>query len=302
MQLRVQLESAWFHTKPVPVAVDRPRFRESIVLRARTPCRCAASEPERLPTCRERHRGAAIPSAVRAPPRRSATAPSAPTPSAARGRAFGRPAGCATGWCFAAARHRSDVSHCLAFGQPRRQPGLHRREPKNLLDQIRIHTKPASAVDNQHECAMRREKKSVSPLATGFTCSTSPGTAAAGRNIIEPLAHAAAKPRQRLPQQPLEHRIVVRKACAQGTVPVANRVTIAQEVPGMVVRLHDAPAPVEMDDSGFGLVQQPGEGRAKRAGFGKRLAKPNVLTQVGKQSPDHVDPCGRPTHSRRPGH
>ncbi len=64
----------------------------------------------------------------------------------------------------------------------------------------------------------------------------------------------------------MEFAIVLRRAGVQKTVLVVQTVTGPQQIPGAVVRRHDPPAPVELNDAQPGGVKQLRKGRAHSAG------------------------------------
>ena len=103
-----------------------------------------------------------------------------------------------------------------------------------------------------------------------------------------------AERRQGPRQQCLEAGVVLRPAREQQTALVEQAVAGPQEVAGPVVRRHDPPAPVELDDAGPGGLEQFRERRAESTGAGQRLPDPHVLTDMGQETPDRVELHGRP--------
>ena len=75
---------------------------------------------------------------------------------------------------------------------------------------------------------------------------------------------------------------------------VQQSVAAAQHIPGAVVRRHDPPARVELHDAQPRGVEQIRERRARGAGPVQRLLDAQGLTDMGQETPDRVEPGGRP--------
>ena len=63
---------------------------------------------------------------------------------------------------------------------------------------------------------------------------------------------------------------------------------------GRSKNLHDPPAPVQVEDTDPGVVEQGGQTRMPRLGADQRLPDADELPDVGEECPDHCDP-GRPS-------
>ena len=67
-----------------------------------------------------------------------------------------------------------------------------------------------------------------------------------------------------------------------------------QELVGCVVRLHDPPMPIQLDDAEYFVIKQSGQRSAQSPGIDQCLADGHVLPEVGQYILDHVDLSGRP--------
>ena len=143
-----------------------------------------------------------------------------------------------------------------ALGQLRRHPALGRREAESRRHEMGIDARPASLVDNQHE---RRDRPSaVLRVLAAYRVDVQPealeGCRASHRHRAgrAPTAVWREDPRQ----QPLKTGVVFRQARGQETVFVEEGVAGPEQAQGMIVRRHDPPAPVQLDDSGSGGGEQ----------------------------------------------
>lgn len=81
------------------------------------------------------------------------------------------------------------------------------------------------------------------------------------------------------------------------TALIEERIGFAKDVSSPVVRGHDAPPPIELQDPGSGLVEEPCERRAERRGIGECLAHAHVLAKVRQQRLNAIDLSRRPAGS-----
>ena len=95
-------------------------------------------------------------------------------------------------------------------------------------------------------------------------------------------------------QQCLETGVIVRPAGVQEPSVVEQTVAGPQHIPGAVVGRHDPPASVALKDAHPGGVEQFRQRFAQGTGIGQRLPDTKDLADVGQQTPDQVELCGRP--------
>ena len=75
---------------------------------------------------------------------------------------------------------------------------------------------------------------------------------------------------------------------------------VSQDAAGAVIRCHDPPAPVQVEDADPRIIQQRGHGRVARRGPDQRLSDPDELPDMGEQILDHRN-LGRPPAIRGHG-
>ncbi len=188
------------------------------------------------------------------------------------------------------AAHRCGyLVHAHALGQPHRHLALHLRQVEGPCDHGRVYIGPGRRVPDQHQRRRRRHRK-VRPLrAHRVHMQDQRWQRARASHHHRTVGALHSEGRQGAAQELLEVVIVPGRAGGQQAVPVEQVVAGPQQVARPVVRFHDPPAAVELDDARPGGVEHLHQRRAKRAGAGQGLP------DMPQEMPDPVQLCGRPT-------